>query len=133
MKTPLPELIDRYTIAKLKAKRLGDEHSRKEFHEYKKAMADAKKNGVRIERKWVERLYSINRQMWDNGHEIRCGRGSNLGLEEIGRRYLKTRDLNKKRIAVKNEIARETGLEFMDIKMNERSHKHARAASAKRA
>lgn len=52
----------------------------------------------------VERLFIIDHRIWELEADIREGKENSLGLEEVGRRALKIRDLNKQRIGVKNEI-----------------------------
>ena len=56
--------------------------------------------------------------MWDAEHAIRKGQDENLGLEEIGKRAIKIRDLNRVRMKVKNDIIELTGDGFKDCKMN---------------
>ena len=56
--------------------------------------------------------------MWDAEHAIRKGQDENLGLEEIGRRAIHIRDLNRIRMKVKNDIIELTGDGFKDCKMN---------------
>jgi len=57
--------------------------------------------------------------MWDAEYDIRKGLDEKLGLEEIGRRALLIRDLNKKRVSVKNQITKIVKQpEFQDCKMN---------------
>ena len=70
---------------------------------------------------FVNRLYKINGECWDMESEIRKGKEGELGLEEVGRRTLTLRDKNKIRVGIKNEIVREYGEGFEDIKMNHAS------------
>ena len=65
-------------------------------------------------------LYDINGQIWDLEADIRNGKEGLLGLEEVGRRALKIRDLNAERIRLKNEIAKEHG-GFVEYKHNHAS------------
>ena len=66
----------------------------------------------------VEILYEINGEMWNAEYAIRKGQDDNLGLEEIGRRALRIRDLNRIRMKIKNDIVELTGDGFKDCKMN---------------
>ena len=117
--TPISEVCDRWTIARLKFERLPEsEISKEELQrqvDYYAEGIDTSHVELMIQ---VDRLYHINGMMWDAEHEIRKGRDANLGLEEIGRRALKIRDLNRERIAIKNKIVELTGEGFKDAKMN---------------
>ena len=113
---PIPEVADRFTIAKLKSERLG--HEGQAFLEqvrfYQAGLDLEDPNLVKL----VEDLYEINSMMWDAEHAIRKGQDDDLGLVEIGRRALRIRDLNRKRITIKNLIAAHTRSGFQDAKMN---------------
>jgi len=117
--TPIPEVADRYTIALLKIERLGPDEididdMRKQINYYRE--------GLKLEDPelslLVNDLYEINGEMWDAEYAIRKGQDENLGLEEIGRRALRIRDLNRIRMKVKNDIVELTGDGFKDCKMN---------------
>ena len=118
---PLPELIDRLSIIRLKIERIGEPHLNREYEEYKRAIEENRKKGVKIDEKWLERLYELNSRIWDLESDIRRGKEGELGLEEVGRRAIEIRELNKKRISVKNEIVDKTGKGFKDVKMNHAS------------
>jgi len=114
---PLAEVCDRFTIARLKRERLPDEDretmERKVRH-YARGIDfdDETLAGM------VERLQEINGRIWDAEAAIRAGQDEDLGLEEIGRRALRIRDLNRDRVAVKNEISRYAGDGMEDVKVN---------------
>jgi len=112
---PLPEVIDRYTIARLKLERMGSGFLKKEVETYERAMAEFKRRGVKIKNKWIRDLYRINGKIWDNEFPIRNEQEGGMTLAEIGRIAVKVRDLNIRRAKVKNEIVRKTGLGFMDV------------------
>ena len=117
--TPVPEVADRYTIALLKLERLGKdeidvEDMTKQIDYYKQGLdLDWKELALLI-----DKLYHINGLMWDAEYAIRKGQDENLGLDEIGRRAIKIRDLNRERMACKNDIIELTGDGFKDAKMN---------------
>ena len=48
-------------------------------------------------------LLEINNQIWQLESDIRRGKEGELGLQEVGRRALKIRDLNKLRVQLKGE------------------------------
>jgi len=117
--TPIPEVADRYTIAILKIERL--DHSEIDVEDMQKQI-DYYKEGLDLANpelsKLVDALYDINGKMWDAEHAIRKGQDENLGLDEIGQRAIRIRDLNRIRMTVKNEIIDLTGDGFKDCKMN---------------
>ena len=117
--TPIPEVADRYTIAILKIERL--DHSEIDVEEMQKQI-EYYKEGLDLDNnelsKLVGDLYEINGKMWDAEHAIRKGQDENLGLEEIGKRAIRIRDLNRIRMKVKNDIIELTGDGFKDCKMN---------------
>ena len=117
--TPLPEVADRYSIALLKIERL--DASEIDIDDMQKQI-DYYKKGLDLDSpdlaKLVDDLYDINGKMWDAEHAIRKGQDDGLGLEEIGRRAIHIRDLNRIRMKVKNDIIELTGDGFKDCKMN---------------
>ena len=113
---PIAEVADRYTICKLK-------HERVEGEDLSAQLLQLRRELDKYEniQPYVDRLYDINGQCWDMESEIRKGKEGILGLEEVGRRTLTLRDKNKIRVGIKNEIVREFGEGFEDIKMNHAS------------
>jgi len=121
MDVPLAELLDRLVIVKLKMERVSGSEKEKEYEFYKKELELYKKKGFKIKDEWLEELYKVNGKIWDLESDIRKGKEELLGLEEVGRRAIAIRDLNKIRIRIKNEIVEETGSGFKDIKINHAS------------
>lgn len=121
VKMSLSEMVDRLSIVRLKLERLKEDSLKVEYETYKNAIEGYKRSGVKIKSKWINDLYKINGKMWDLEFDIRSGKEGKLGLEEVGRRAIAIRDLNKQRITIKNEIAEETGLGFKEIKIDHAS------------
>lgn len=121
MEMPLAEVIDRFVIVRLKTERVKTEDKKEEYEYYKKVLEDYKKQGISIKQEWIDRLYEANGKIWDLEHDIRKGKEGLLGLEEVGRRAIQIREINKTRISIKNEIVEKTGSGFRDIKMNHAS------------
>jgi len=68
----------------------------------------------------IEKLFIINNKIWHLETDIRTS--DDLELEEVGRRALLIRDLNKQRISIKNSINSFFGdKEFKEIKVDHRS------------
>ena len=116
MKMPLSEILDRYTITKLKSERTNEDVS-EELKTYKaeieKPIYSEKFNQVIS---FIERLYEINGQLWDTEKDIR--NGVDMPLEEVGRLALKVRDLNCKRNEIKGEVVDIFAEGFKEIKIN---------------
>ena len=121
MEISLSDLLDRISILQLKIERIGEPHLKEEFLSCLDAVEKYEDKGVKIKIAWFLELYNINREIWDLESDIRKGKEKELGLEEVGRRALLIRGINKKRISVKNKIIEETGLGFKDVKMNHAS------------
>ena len=116
MKMPLSEILDRYTITKLKSERTNEDVS-EELKTYKreieKPIYSEKSNEVIS---FIDRLYEINSQLWDTEKDIR--NGVDMPLEEVGRLALKVRDLNCERNEIKAEIVDAFAEGFKEIKIN---------------
>ena len=113
---PLSEILDRYTITKLKSERTNEDVS-EELSTYKKEID----NPDYVERSsqialFIDRLYEINGELWNTEWDIR--KGIEMPLEEIGRMALKVRDLNCKRNEIKAEVVDTFSEGFKEIKMN---------------
>ena len=127
----MAEIIDRLSILKLKLERLPSNNKEpqliidKEFEVYKHALEEFKKRGMVINPKWIEKLYEINGRIWDLEADIRQEKENALGLEEVGRRALKIRGINRERIEVKNLITKESKQGFPEIKINHASENHS--------
>ena len=115
MKMPISEIADRYSIALLKQERAGADNVQeihtlhKELVSYEGALSFASK------------LKEINSKIWDLESDIRKGKEDELGLEEVGRRAIQIRELNKIRVGYKNEMVKLYNEGFEDIKMNHAS------------
>ena len=120
---PICELCDRLTIAQLKLDRLPDEEIdkaglQKQIEYYESGINEKNKGLLDL----LLKLHKVNGLMWDAEYAIRKGLDADLGLEEIGRRAIHIRDLNRDRVAIKNEITVLVDQpEFQDCKMNHAS------------
>lgn len=117
---PICELCDRLTIAQLKYERLPDDELdkqglRKQIAYY---WSGVDPRNIPLQNLIVD-LREINGQIWDAEWAIRKGLDDRLGLEEVGRRAIVVRDLNRQRVALKNQITSLVNQdEFADCKMN---------------
>ena len=121
MEMSLGEVLDRFTILRLKLERIRDKNLIPEYEAFKKTIEEYKKNGVNLKQKWIDDLYEVNGKIWDLEFDIRRGKEGELGLEEVGRRAIAIRNLNNIRVNIKNKVAEETGIGFKDIKKDHAS------------
>lgn len=119
MEYPLAEFLDRLSISKLKSERIKEQCCIDEFLFLQNSLSDYKVNFDLND--FIDKLYNINAKIWDIESDIRKGKDKELGLEEIGRRTIKLRELNKIRVSIKNEVVKKSGLGFVDVKMNHAS------------
>ena len=111
MKMPISEIIDRYTITKLKSERTNEDVA-EELSFYKNELDLYK---INLD-KYIKLMYNINGKIWDTEADIR--KGTNLPLEEIGQLALQVRDLNCERNSIKADIVDEFSEGFKEIKIN---------------
>lgn len=69
----------------------------------------------------IDRLCIANIKISILESDIRQGKEDQLGLEEVGRRALEIRDINKERVALKNTLKEIFQDGFKDIKVKHRS------------
>ena len=113
---PLSEILDRYTITKLKSERTNEDVS-EELRIYQKEID----NPAYVERSneivsFIDRLYEINGELWNTEGDIR--KGVEMPLEKVGKLALKVRDLNCKRNEIKAEVVDLFSEGFKEIKIN---------------
>ena len=112
---PISEIADRYSIALLKRERADADNQleidtlHEELIKYSNSL------------EFVLKLKEVNGQIWDLESDIRRGKENELGLEEVGRRAIAIRGLNKIRVGYKNEMVKIYEEGFEDIKMNHAS------------
>jgi hypothetical protein len=112
---PLPDLLDKISILQLKVERIKEESCKQELDYLMKELPDY---GFPEAEEYINRLRSVNDRIWTMESDIRMGREKELGLEEVGRRALGIRNLNKFRIRIKNEIVEKTNKGYKDVKIN---------------
>ena len=121
---PISEIIDRYTITKLKTERT-DEDVSGELNSYREEIDKYK---IDVE-EYINRMYKINGALWNYETQMRKlmdsknGTGpivdaNELPLEEIGKLALLVRDINGTRNGLKSEIVEKFSEGFKDIKIN---------------
>lgn len=125
MRTPLPEALDKLSILTLKLDRLGNHPNRSAVereHAFYVAVVDLyRKDDFEVKDTWLRTLMEINARIWDIEALIRQEREGEITLEEIGRRALQIRNINRERVEYKNKIAEELGIDFFEVKVNHAS------------
>ena len=112
------EIIDRLSIVRLKIERIGNPELQKEFDVLNEAIEEFKKEGVEIKDEWINELYEINKEEWDLLEKMNEERKRDKSFEKIGKLYLETEKVNKRRAMTINKIVEETGQGFREIKKN---------------
>lgn len=118
MKWSPADILDRMSIVKLKIERIGVPELHNEFNALQKALDEFKERGVEIKNRWLDELYEINREEWDLLEKMNEEKKKGENYEKIGRLYIKTEEINKKRADAKNRIIEESGVGFKEIKKN---------------
>ena len=111
MRFPVIEIVDRYSIAKLKFDKTGANFAELEF--YQKQLANFDIESIKFD---LTHLYDIHSEIWQLESDLKRGTESNLPLEEIGRRAIKIRDWNNRRIALKNAMAEKLNCNVREVK-----------------
>lgn len=115
MKMQIGEIVDRYSILLLKVERTNLDVEQ-ELIQYRHAMSEYENIDL-----FVDKLKTINGQIWDLEADIRQGKEGKLGLEEVGRRALKIRNINATRVECKNNITNHYNEGFVETKSNHAS------------
>jgi hypothetical protein len=110
---PVIELVDRYAIAFLKYNKT--KANKEELDFYVNKLEEYDTSAVVEE---LQELYEIHSQIWELESQLRSGKENELPLEEIGRRAIAIRNLNNKRIALKNIMAEKLGCTVREIKQD---------------
>lgn len=112
MKISIGEMIDRYSICKLKSER-GNLDNAKEMRDLLNEISTYEGTET-----YLNQLYELHGKIWDIESDIRSGNEHILGLEEVGRRAILLRDMNKIRIEIKNEINSKYNEGYIEVKIN---------------
>lgn len=111
---PVVELVDRYSIAKLKLYKTNGANQ-DELLFYEQQLKEFDLSAIDDQ---LNELFDIHAGIWNLEAELKSGRESELSLEEIGRRAIAIRDLNNKRVHLKNTIAETLGCKVREIKQD---------------
>lgn len=101
MKFPVVELLDRYTIAQVKYKKTSGANQA-ELDFYTEQLSELNTDAVS---NLIQELADIHETIWGMEDDFKKCREAQFSLEEIGRRALAIRDINNRRVRLKNHIA----------------------------
>jgi len=108
---PIIELLDRLAIARVKHQRIGNNQVELDFY-----YNQARHLDLSLVADELINLQQIHNEIWELEKELKSGRESELPLDEIGRRAIKIRDWNNKRVAIKNVMAETLSCPVREIK-----------------
>lgn len=111
MKFPVIELVDRLAIAEIKWQRT--QANRDELEWYREQMQNF---DISLITQNMQQLQIIHNSIWELEKELKSGQEHKLSLEEIGRRAIEIRNLNNRRIQLKNLMAEKLNCTVREIK-----------------
>lgn len=116
-KFPIIELVDRYTIARVKYdKTSGANAAELEFYQ-----GQIDKLDVAAIQADLTELENIHRRIWSLEDDFKKCRLDGVDLAEIGRRALEIRDINNFRVQYKNSMAAKCNDAVREIKQDHTS------------
>jgi hypothetical protein len=116
-KFPVIELVDRYTIARVKyEKTAGANQAELEFYQ-----REINKLDVDLIKDELTELENIHRRIWAMEDDFKKCRIDGVDLAEIGRRALEIRDINNFRVQYKNSMAAKCNDAVREIKQDHTS------------
>lgn len=106
IKLNIGEFLDRMSISVHKTQKIGKEC----YPEFLRFCEELLLN-IPIEKfeeiiKGFRQLYFVNGEIWKLESDLRKGKEKKLGLSEVGRRAIKIREWNKKRVTEQNRLIR---------------------------
>jgi hypothetical protein len=111
MKFPVIELVDRLAIAEIKWQRT--KANRDELDWYQNQLQNF---DIALIAEDLQKLKEIHNLIWDLEKELKSGQEHKLSLEEIGRRAIKIRNFNNRRVLLKNLMATTLNCSVREIK-----------------
>ena len=110
---PVIELVDRYCIAELKFNKTVSNKDELEFYQDQMKSYDTS-----LVEQELKDLYAIHEAIWGLESDLKSGLEERVPLDEIGRRAIKIRDWNNRRIKLKNSMAEKLGCTVREIKQD---------------
>lgn len=110
---PVIELVDRYAIAKLKFAKTGANQAELDFYQ-----DQVNTINLSLVKSQFDALCAVHESIWNLESELKSGVEHRLSLEEIGRRAIEIRNLNNRRVELKNSMASLLGCSVQEIKQD---------------
>lgn len=110
---PVIELLDRLAIAEIKFQRTNANQEELQWYQRQVDALD-----MQLVQQEFEKLKDIHNQIWDLESDLKTGVEHKHSLEEIGRRAIEIRNLNNRRIALKNAMAEAMQCPVREIKQD---------------
>ena len=110
---PVIELVDRLAIAEIKWQRTQANAAELAWYQQQISHLD-----VAVIHQQMQQLKQIHNAIWELEKELKSGHEQQLALEEIGRKAIAIRDLNNKRIQLKNLMAELLACPVREIKQD---------------
>ncbi len=110
------DILDKYSIARLKVERIGSDENKGELAIFEQGFLEVKQKYPQYD--WEQiggLLYKINGLMWETEATLRKGQIDN-DITKVAEVSIRTRRLNNIRIALKNFVNKLTGIGFQDAK-----------------
>ena len=101
-KFPVVELVDRYSIARVKYMKTKGAN-KEELAFYTMQLKDFDFDRIQV---WLTALEDLHKSIWNLEDDFKKCKLDNVDLAEIGRRALEIRDFNNLRIQMKNHMAK---------------------------
>jgi hypothetical protein len=108
---PVIELFDRLAVAQVKWEKTHNNHA--ELAWYQSQMVNYNFETVQD---LFDQLKQAHYDIWSLEAELKSGREHEVPLEELGRRAIAIRNVNNRRIAIKNQIAQVLDCPVREIK-----------------
>lgn len=109
---PVVELLDRLVIARIKLRKTQGANQA-EFDYYNDQAQQYDLDSIKV---MLDKLEDVHLRIWALEADLRLGLEGKLGLEEIGKRAIEIRNLNNRRVQIKNDMAEHLNCDVREIK-----------------
>lgn len=110
------DILDKYSIAKLKVERIGSDENKRELGIFEQGFIEVKQKNPQYDWGQIgDLLYKINGLMWETEAALRKGQIDN-DITKVAEVSIRTRKLNNIRVALKNFVNKLVSEGTQDIK-----------------
>ena len=104
MEMTIGEFLDRISIQIHKVQKIGEESYPEFIKLIEELLLETPVENFEEVIKGIRELYRINGEIWKLESDLRKGKEKKLGLRECGKRAIKIRNWNNKRVAEQNRL-----------------------------